>query len=276
MLLLPLTFIQAGEQNPYEIPKSQVIPIKDSESGGQYELYIKLPEGYSENSDTRYPVIYFTDAVWHIEMLSASTAYLMEDSILVGISWQIDMQEELVKERGEHVSRFRDYSLLESSNAERQAKYQFGKASHHLAFIRNEVIKYVENNFRTDTDNRTYFGYSLGGVFGAYVLIAQPDTFKNYVLGSPSLRGDIPYLSELESKSEKKRKAMNSNVFISYGSSEKELAEYADKFIALLKNRNDKSISLEHAVIEGTHQTAFPTTAVRSVTWLSNLTKENK
>ena len=149
-----------------------------------------------------------------------------------------------------------------------------GQASNHLTFIRNDVIKYVENNYRTDPDNRTYFGYSLGGLFGAYILLTQPDTFKNYILGSPSLEGDIPYLSELDSNAALKRKGLNTNVFISYGSLEKELGVYAEKFISMLKNKNDERLSLQHVVIEGSHQTAFPMTGVRSVTWLSDLTKE--
>ena len=274
LFLLPFISVEASEQKLFEIPRTQVIPIQDAGSGGQYELYIKLPEGYLENNDKEYPVIYFTDAMWHIEILSASTAFLMEEVILAGISWQKDINEDLKKEVGAHVSRFRDYSTSKSSNPERQAKYQFGQAGNHLNFIRKDVIKYVENNYRTDPGSRTYFGYSLGGEFGAYILLTQPDTFKNYILGSPSLKGDISYLSELESNAELKGKGLNTNVFISYGALEEELGEYAEKFITMLKNRNDKSLSLKHVVIEGSHQTAFPMTGVRGVTWLSNLQRE--
>lgn len=268
--------VEASEADLYEIPRTKIIPMQDTQADRQYELYIKLPEGYLENKDAKYPVMYFTDAVWHIEILSASTEYLMEDVILVGISWQKDIKEDLKKERGAHVSRFRDYSIRKSSNPERQAKIQFGQAAHHLDFIRNDVIKYVEKNYRTDPDSRTYFGYSLGGKFGAYILRTQPETFKNYILGSPSLKGEMPYLSELESNAELKRKSLNANVFVSYGSLEKELGEHAKEFIAMLKNRNDKSLSLTSVVVEGNHQDAFPMTGVRSVTWLSNLTKRKE
>lgn len=256
------------------LPQVAVVPIEDTQANRRYELYIELPEGYSENKDKRYPVLYYTDAIWHIEILSASMEYIMNDVILVGISWQKDNSEDLVKERGAHISRNRDYSVTASSNAEHQAKYQFGQASHHLDFIRNDVIRYVEDNYRTDPNNRTYFGYSLGGVFGAYVLLSQPDTFKNYILGSPALKGDIPYLSELASNAALKSQSLNANVFISYGTLEEELGGYAEQLITMLKARNDKSLSLKHAVIEGSHQTAFPLTGIQSVTWLSDLIKE--
>jgi len=271
LLLLPLLTVQANETNDFTLSKIQIFPIKDTQADRQYELYIKLPEGYTENKNKAYPVIYFTDAMWHIELLSASTEFLMEDVILVGISWQKDIKEVLKKEDGVHVSRYRDYSISKSTNPERQAKYKLGQASNHLDFIRNDVIKTIENNYRTDPDNRTYFGYSAGGLFGAYILMAQPDTFKNYILGSPSLWRGIPYLSKLGADAALKHKGLNANVFISYGTLEEKLGKHIKEFTTFLKTRNDKSLTLNHVVIEGSHQTAFPLTGVRSVTWLSKL-----
>ncbi len=275
-LIISLTPIFAQKNNSnttqkscLELPRIKVIPITETKTGRHYDLYVKLPEGYSENNDKKHPVIYYTDAMWHVEILSGSAEYIMEDAILVGVSWQKDIDENLKKETGEHVSRYRDYSIKKSSNEEHQTKYQFGQANNHLNFIRNDVIKYVENNYQTDENNRTYFGYSMGGEFGTYVLLAQPDTFKNYILGSPSLHNDIPLLSELKFK----HKNLNANVFISYGSLEKELGLSVEKLIRMLKSRNDTSLLLKHVVIEGSHQTAFPMTGVRGMHWLSDLMK---
>jgi len=273
-LLLLSSGVAASELQPYESPRTQVMPIRDSATGRQYELVIKLPEGYSEKEDVIRPVIYFTDADWHIEILGASAEYLVEDAILVGISWQKDIRKELVEEVGPHVSRFQDFTVRPYSNPKIQEKYQMGQASNHLKFIRNDVIKTIENTYRTDPDRRTYFGYSLGGLFGAYILMVQPDTFKNYILGSPGLERDMPYFSELASEEAIKRKTFNANVFISRGSSEEELAELINEFITLLNSRNDESLFLDYEVIEGSHQTAFPLTGVRSVTWLSGLGSE--
>jgi len=194
----------------------------------------------------------------------------MEDAILVGVSWQKDSLQSVNKA---YVSRFRDYSVNQSSNPEHQTKYQFGQAGNHLAFIRNDVLTYIEKKYRTIPENRTYFGYSLGGLFGAYILMAQPDTFKNYILGSPALSGDIPVLSKLGSA----QKKLEANVFISYGSLEEKLGKDAEQLITLLKNRNDPSLFLKDVVIDkSSHQTAFPMTGVQSVTWLSNLTSEKE
>ncbi len=253
-----------------EIPRTQVIPIKDTQSDRQYELYIKLPEGYSENNDIKYPVLYFTDAMWHFEILSGSTEYLMENIILVGISWQKDIKSTIP-----HISRFGDYTMTKSTNPEHQAKYQYGQASNHLNFIRNDVIKYVENNYQTDPNNRSYFGYSLGGSFGAYILFTQPNTFKNYILGSPTTLFDNSYIYEHESITTLKQKDLNANIFVSIGAMENEdMIEQAKGFIPMLKSKNYTNLSSKLEVIESAdHSRAFPMTALRSMYWLSDFTK---
>lgn len=276
LLLLLLLTVQASEMNVTSnliLTKIEVLPIKDTQSDRQYELYIKLPEEYSKHKDKTYPVVYFTDALWHIELLSGSTEFLMKDAILVGISWQKDINEDLKKAHGEHVSRNRDYSISKSSNPETQAKYQLGQASNHLTFIRNDVIKTIEKKYRADPDNRTYFGFSSGGRFGAYILMTQPDTFKNYILGSPSLWRDIPVLFSLENA------ALNSNtlainLFISYGELEKELSTHIEDFVTKLKAKKYEGLSsIKQVVIESSgHSDSFPMLGVRSVKWLSNLT----
>ena len=269
LLLLPFLTVQANETRDLVLPKIQIVPIKDTGADRQYELYIKLPEGYTKNKNKSYPVIYFTDADTHIELLSG-TEFLMEDVILVGISHQTDLN----KDSGLRDSRARDYSISKSSNPERQAKYQFGQASIHLTFIRNDVIKYIESNYRADPSNRTYFGFSAGGLFGAYALMAQPDSFKNYILGSPSLWRDIPLLFSLENAA-LNTKDLEINLFITYGELEEDLSVHVEEFIGKLKNKKYEALSsIKHLVIESSgHSDSFPMVGVRSVKWLSNLQK---
>ncbi|WP_394748914.1 alpha/beta hydrolase-fold protein [Spongiimicrobium salis] len=255
-------------QGKLEFARTEVIPIKDTETGRSYELYIRLPEKYLEEEGSKHPVIYYTDALWHVETLSGATEYIMEDAILVGISWEKNPQGTLDK-IGAHGSRFRDYTSRKSENAEHQAKYHFGQAANHLTFIREDVIPYVESNYRTDPSNRTYFGYSLSAEFGAYILLTQPHTFKNYILGSPSLMGEIPNFSKLAANAEQNHKSLDAHVFISYGSLEDTLGKHTEEFIGLLKNRKDKSLTLKREVIEGTHQTAFPEAVVHGIHWLA-------
>lgn len=266
------------EGSSLESPQIRVVPIKDSKTERNYELYIELPEDYAENQNKTYPVLYYTDATWHREMLSACQEYLLEEVILVGISWQLDISDDLKKEVGPHASRFRDYSISKHSNPEIQTKYQFGQAKEHLDFIRQDVLTYVDATYRTDPNSRTYFGYSLSGEFGAYILLAQPDTFNNYIMGSPTVRGEMENLAELHSKIgpfdvSNRDSSLKANVFIAYGSLEDEerVVEPIEAFVKLLNDRRDDGLSVTKEVIEGSHQTAFPSTAVSSTNWLSSV-----
>ena len=264
------------EGSTLELPQIQVVPIKASKTDRTYELYIELPEDYSENNTKTYPVLYYTDAMWHLEMLSGSTEYMLEDVILVGISWQLDINKDLKKEMGAHVSRYRDYSFRPSEKPDIQTKFQLGQANSHIDFIRNDVFKYVDNTYRTDPKSRTYFGYSMGGEFGSYILMSQPDTFNNYIIGSPSIKNEVPYLTEFHSKLEpydaaNRNTSLNANVFISHGSLEKDMVAPIDEFISVLKNRRDAGLSVLKEVIDGNHGSAFPMTAVRSIAWLSSV-----
>ncbi|MDQ1382981.1 MAG: hypothetical protein QOG65_360 [Actinomycetota bacterium] len=61
-----------------------------------------------------------------------------------------------------------------------------GGASQFLAFIRDELQPWVTTRYRV-ADDATYFGHSLGGLFGTYVMLTKPHTFRRYAIGSPSL-----------------------------------------------------------------------------------------
>ena len=270
------TMMSNAKGSSMVMPQIQVVPIKDTKTQKNYELYIELPSDYSENTDKTYPVLYYTDAMWHLEMLSGATEYMLEDVILVGISWQLDIDEDLKKEYGVHVSRFSDYSMKKIS-IPKHPKIKFGQADNHLDFIRNDVITFIENTYRTDPNSRTYFGYSLSGEFGAYILLTQPSTFNNYIIGSPSIKNEVPFLSDLNTKfgpfeASNRNSSMKANVYISHGTLEKEMAEPIEAFVKLLNDRRDDGLSVLKEVIDGNHGTAFPSTAVRSIAWLSSLT----
>jgi len=272
LLSQPTAQLQANsESGAYEIPRTYTIPIQDKQTNKQYELYIKLPEDYEKDKNKKYPVIYFTDAIWHIETLSAATEYIMEESILVGISWQTDIADDLHQQYGAHASRFSDYSFWKKENPE-HPKLKFGHAKNHLNFIKGQVFQYVENTYRTTPDNRSYFGYSLSGLFGAYALMAAPDTFKNYIIGSPSVQLIDRYKDDITFSDQK----LNANVYIAHGDQETDRVEPIKTFVQKLKKRSHEALSIKYDVIQGNHQTAFPVTGINSISWLANLQEKGK
>lgn len=266
--LLPLCGAAALEQKPYEMPRTHVVSVPDSKADRQYELYIKLPEDYAEKTDTSYPVVYTTDAKWQMDMLSGATEFLMPNVILVGISWQTDIEDER-----EFISRLRDYTVVPLEDEEIQAKYHFGQASQHLSFIRHDVVKYVEKHYRTNPGRRAYFGYSLGALFGTYVALAEPETFHHYILGSPAVDDrDLAFFENLSVKDV----SQPVNIFLSIGELEQEQMAPTNELLSMMKEKGGSGFTLTGLEIieDSDHGTAFPETVVRGVKWLSQLNDE--
>lgn len=270
LLLLPSLLAQANPEPSFELPRTQVINIQDMGTKRFYELHIQLPLNYS--SDKKYPVVYMTDSSYTFPITTGTARYpinfkRMENVMFVGISWQ--------KDQSARLSRQRDYTPTASSPGFTGPS---GEALRHLNFIRNDVIPYIERRFSTDAGNRTYIGNSFGGLFGIYIFLNQPTTFKNYIIGSPSIWWDSKYILALESKT-KLNKDLKANMFIAVGSEEiptrdspkNDMVGDATEFYTRLKARELEGLNLELRVIEfANHSTAFPTTAVQGLWWLFN------
>ena len=253
----------SAQAEPFQLPAIQVVPIEDSATGREYELYVKLPETYDTGTDQKHPVIYIADALWHIEIISGSIEYLVEDAILVGISWEKGIPPQR--------SRMRDYTpdVYTGKNYD----HPTGQAREHLAFIKNDVMKTVESEYKADPSRRTYFGYSASGTFGSYILLTQPDTFRNYIIGSPATLFDGQFAHEYEPISRAIPEALDANVFLSVGSDEApDYIENAFSLMRFLKARKTADSHLEFKVIESAdHGVAFPMSAMQGLYWLSGI-----
>ncbi|MCK8046115.1 alpha/beta hydrolase-fold protein [Shewanella sp. 1CM18E] len=263
--------------SPFNIPRSHTVKIQDKER--TYKLYIKLPKGYksSKNRDIDYPVIYLTDAMYTFQIMSGVTRFPMNakqmaPAIIVGISWELGMQGD--------TSRVRDYTPTVDNSWNKVT----GGADRYIRFLKHRVIPYVEQNYRTDSEQRTYVGNSLGGLLGGYILLKQPELFRNYLLGSPSFWWQQQtLLSQLESNSDALTK-LNANIFVGIGAlehnrkggdSEFDMVADAKRFKALLdkaaKPQPQQTLHTKLLVInEAHHATAFATTAVHGMDWLFN------
>lgn len=56
-----------------------------------------------------------------------------------------------------------------------------------LVFLREELLPAIQARYPVDTDEPTFIGTSLGGLFGIWTLLTAPSTFRRYILGSPAL-----------------------------------------------------------------------------------------
>ena len=260
VLLFASHFVVA---EPLKLPAIQVSPIQDSATGREYELYVKLPEDYDAKSEKTHPVIYIVDALWNMEVISGSIEYFVKDAILVGISWEKGMQPQR--------SRMRDYMPTKYTGDD--YKHPTGQAHEHLAFIRNDVFKRIESQYKADPKRRTYYGFSVGGTFGTYILLTQTDSFKNYIIGSPSTYFGEQFAHEYAPHLEKTPEKISANVFLSVGANESQ--RYVDHAFGLkrfLMSRKSEEAKFDFDVIsDADHGRAFPLSTMQSLIWLSSI-----
>ena len=143
-------------------------------------IIISLPLGY-ENNDADYPVLYLLDGLGNIKH-EIGTVELLTDSgiippmIIVGIE-SLDRSRDLTPSRaGQGV-----YGGVGDSGIQ-----QSGGASKFLQFLEEELIPFVESNFRTHP-YRLLEGHSFGGLFSTYALMEKPDIFDAFIIQAPAL-----------------------------------------------------------------------------------------
>lgn len=258
----------AASASPYQMPNTESKVLTDQNTGREYELYIKLPEGYS--SKIRYPVVYLTDSWYTFPIVAGAiqmpmSAGKMEKVIIVGISK--DLNED------KNVARMRDYTPTTPKNW----KMKTGEAEQYLKFISGPVFNYIDTAYSTDKNRRTYVGVSLGGILGAYVMLSSPEVFSSYVLASPALWFDNEYIFRLEKEYSKTHTDLNANIYLSVGSLE---VLKGDKFILdmvndsrrlyeVLKSRGYKNLNIKNVVVDSAdHETSFPTSSTMGLYWL--------
>jgi predicted alpha/beta superfamily hydrolase len=159
------------------IANSQLRYIKSSSVGQEYLLKIRLPENYA-TTNTLHPVLYLLDGDHAFAMATDIVQYLIY---------------------GEHIP---DLMIVSPAYGSKKAPDQGGKnwrardllpfplpdidmtpgGVQYLEFMEQELIPFVESNYRVLPDDRTLWGYSLGGIFALYTLFQRPNLFQRYII----------------------------------------------------------------------------------------------
>ena len=139
-------------------------------------VMIGLPEGY-EKSTKKYPVFYLIDGQWSfdftkqmIDWVSRTRYGFMPEMILVSLHTGGD-------------NRTRDLTPTKDKNN------GGGGGDKLYDFIRDEVIPFVDKNYRT-YNYRVLGGTSFGGVFVVNAFHRDPQFFNGYISLSPSMWWD--------------------------------------------------------------------------------------
>ena len=195
-----------------------------------YDLYIDLPPGY-QKSDQTYPVVYLLDAyeIFGLQVQTYQQLLFMNEVpeiIIVGVSYPIESDFYLDGLREYLDIRARDFTPTHLSYEETVEKHGKGTAQYvrvsggggmFLGFLEEELIPFIEGEYRADPDNRALFGYSLGGTFTTFAMLYKPGLFQNYFIGSPFLNWDDKVVYTFDRLDQLKVSGDTVNVYLSWG-----------------------------------------------------------
>ncbi|MGG9972444.1 alpha/beta hydrolase [Ferruginibacter sp. SUN002] len=151
--------------------------VKDS-----FELYVSTP-AIIEDLKT-YNVVYYCDANLKsgrkLRELISSDTYKEKtaNTIFVGVGHIGNF----------HVLRRRDYILPTIKNGDTLARDEkYGHIEDFYQFLKTELIPKINSKYRTNNENNSILGHSLGGLFAFYCLFKNETLFTNYYALSPAL-----------------------------------------------------------------------------------------
>lgn len=249
------------------------------------QLYIKLPWSY-DRSDTTYSVLFTLDANRSFPLYSTMSLIYetpgtnTKEIMIVGIGYKVDSD----RSRGLAqwaAWRTRDFTPVRREEIEQYWKERLsallegeelgvwsGGASLFLKSLREEIIPFIEANYRISATDRGLAGYSYGGLFTMYVLFHAPELFVRYFAGSPTMWDQ---LFEYEEKYASTYRDLKARLLITVGGCESDLLEPVQRMVNRLRSRRYPGLEVLTHVFEGEgHSSAYAASVSRALCVLYN------
>jgi predicted alpha/beta superfamily hydrolase len=193
-----------------------------------FEIYVQVPWSRADGSE-RFPVLYLTDS--YGGMAFRNTTQVMQLGgdvprfITVGIGYKMESPVHSLEIRTRDLTQTEErpnpgLSTLFKDAPNLKLKKKSGGAEDFLKFIREELQPFIDENYPTMPEDRGYWGDSLGGLFGLYVLFNAPDTFDRYIIGSPSTYWDDRAIMKDAEAFVASHESLNAKVFMAVGALE--------------------------------------------------------
>ncbi len=236
VIILFLTTLLWAENDDNKIIIGETITIKSEVLDQERQMLVYLPDGY-EDSAIEYPVLYLLDGGYHFHHVSGivqflSSRGLMPQTIVVAIK---------------NIDRNKDFL---PTYVERQPTS--GGAKEFLTFISDELIPYIEENFRT-TPYRILVGHSYGGTFTTYTFLEKPDTFNSYIAISPYLHWDNELLVTQAETALKSSYDKYKYLYMTLGD-EQAYVPAIDKFVSIVETKSPENLEFTYTqMIKETH-----------------------
>jgi predicted alpha/beta superfamily hydrolase len=168
---LPITNL--AQSNVEDVILGKSITFKSNVLGEDRRIMVYLPTGYEQTS-TKYPVLYLLDGRAHFQHASSTVQFLSRNGRI----------PQMIVVAIVNVDRTRDFTPTHMND-----RPQSGGANKFIAFMKEELFPYMEQNYRT-VPFRLLEGHSLGGMFSLYILFEHPRMFQANFAMSPYVMWD--------------------------------------------------------------------------------------
>jgi len=200
-------------------------------------ISVSLPDGYP-TAQKAYPVLYVLDAegetlfpksVSTVKDLDAKG--LAPQMIVVGI-WNTERNRDMIPEAVSH-------------------RPGSGGSENFLNFIKEELIPYIEQNYRT-SDYSVLYGMSNSALFAVYALLEKPDTFHATIASSPMIGHCPEYMKKKAEAFIRKNHVSSLFLYMIYGTEDsRRVTEYVPVLQNYLNMLAPKGFISKLEILEG-------------------------
>jgi uncharacterized protein len=190
-------------------------------------------------------VIYVLDGDFLFGMAAGLTRFTnwfrgVPEVIIVGISYGMESYDQWGQLRE------RDFKIPEVHDAPSDSA-----ANLFLDALTQEMIPFIEANYRTIPSDRCLYGYSSSGFFVLYALFHQPNAFQPYISGSGELYIAYPYLIQHDAQLVARNATNPIQLYLSVGELEDDQFPYFHQLVAFIKRSNYLSLTLITEIYSG-------------------------
>lgn len=239
----PPSAARPGSFPAVTLPGTELRQLASAATGRSYDIYVSTPPDYARNRTTRYPVLYVLDGQWDFKLLLSIQGGLLYDRftppiIIVGITYPGASPN------------YDSLRAMDLTPAPTPPLPGSGAAPRFLAFVREQLIPFIESNYRCDPARRVLMGSSFGGLFTLYAMFTDPSLFAGYVAASPAVSYATRAAFAQESAYAAAHRDLRARLYLAVGSLEP-LAAPVQEFMEVLRRRKYGGLVLETRVIDG-------------------------
>jgi len=213
--------------------------------GEERIILVYTPAGY-DRGQTKYPVLYLLDGPAHFHHVTGIIEFMSRNRLI----------PQMIVVAIANTDRSRDLSPTQDETRIGDLPTA-GGADNFLAFLTDELIPFVDQNYRTHP-YRILIGHSFGGLFTVYSLIAAPETFNAYIAISPTFWWDDHFLARKAKLEFKDGPELNRFLYMTLGDEGERMITGARRFVTFLESNAPAGLEWEYCFMENEDHGSIP------------------